>query len=69
MEKKAQTSIRVSIAAPDNAISKEQCATHLLEGFTLMPLTMICLRRDIVFDSDFALQLYLPDGKDVDKAP
>ncbi len=35
---------------------KEQCATHLLEGFTLMPLTMICLRRDIVFDSDFALQ-------------
>ena len=56
VEKKAQTSIRVSIAAPDNAISKEQCATHLPEGFTLMPLTMICLRRDIVFDSDFALQ-------------
>ena len=35
---------------------KEQCATHLPEGFTLMPLAMICLRRDIVFDSDFALQ-------------
>ena len=32
VEKKAHTSKRVSIAAPDNAISKEQCATHLPEG-------------------------------------
>jgi hypothetical protein len=41
VEKKAQTSIRVSIAAPDNAISKEQCATHLPEG------KPCCLRRDM----------------------
>ena len=31
-EKKAHTSKRVSIIAPDNAISKVQCATHLPEG-------------------------------------
>ena len=41
---------------------------------TLLPAAwcacgVMCLRRDIVFDSDFALQWYLPDGKDVDKAP
>ena len=66
---KEYASIRQPTAACDKRLVKREAYDASPGRETLMPLAMICLRRDIVFDSDFALQLYLPDGKDVDKAP
>ena len=76
VEKKAQTSKRVSVIACDNVISKAQfapCSAMLLMQrctFGAMSLRQwYCLRSDIVFDSDIALQWYLPCGQVKDKSP
>ena len=62
VEKKAHTSKRVSIIAPDNAISKAQCAPCGCDiAFAvILSSTVICLRRDICPSGK--LRIYLNFG-------
>ena len=55
-EEKEYASKRQPTVACDNRLVKREAYDASPGRETLMPLAMICLRRDIVFDSDFALQ-------------